>query len=245
MTPALLDPPPAEPAVRGGRSAVARRGPARSRAAGGRFVLYGIDWPTYRRLREAPEHAGYRFTFDGPTGRLEVQVANGPFHESICRLLAYFVMTFRQHGGPPFWPTGAVTLDREDLDRGLDCDESFYLRTRDGAPDLDANTLDLSGGRRPPDLAIEVDVTSRGVDKLPIYAALGVPEAWVWDAADGSLVARRLSGSGEYEIVADSVALPGFPLALAAELIRNRGTRDAGALQAALAERLAAAEPRP
>ena len=240
MTPALLDPPPAEPAVRGDRPAVARRGPTRLPAAGGRFVLHAVDWPTYRRLREAPEHAGYRFTFDGPSGRLEVQVANGPFHESICRLLYGFVLAFRQHGGPPFWPTGAVTLDREDLDRGLDCDESFYLRTLDGAPNLDANTLDLSGGRRPPDLAVEVDVTSRGVDKLPIYAALGVPEVWVWDAADGSLAARRLTAAGGYEAVTDSVGLPGFPLAVAAELIGAPGDRDAGELQAAFAERLGA-----
>ena len=201
-------------------------------------MLHDVNWATYRRLRASPGNAGYRFTFDGPTGRLEVEMSQGPLHESVSRLLLIFVTAFRQHGGPRFWPTGAVTLNRQDLVRGLDCDESFYLRTLAGAPDLTTNTLDLSGGLRAPDLAVEVDVTSRGVDKLPIYAALGVPEVWVWDAADDSLTARRLTDAGEYEIVPDSVELPGFPLTVAAELIRDPAGRDAGDLQAAFTERL-------
>ena len=236
--PVPAEPVPAAPARAAPRPARDRAPAARGRFVRDRFVLHDVDWATYRRLRASPENDGYRFTFDGPTGRLEVEVSQGPLHESVCSLLAYFVMAFRQHGGPRFWPTGAVTLNREDLDRGLDCDESFYLRTRDGAPDLDANRLDLSGGLRPPDLAVEVDVTSPGVSKLPIYAALGVPEVWVWDDADATLTARRLTDAGEYEIVAQSVELPGFPLAAAAELIRDPGERDAGDLQAAFAGRL-------
>ena len=201
-------------------------------------MLYGIDWPTYRRLREAPEHAGYRFTFDGPTGRLEVEVSQGTTHEAVSRLLSYFVMVFRQQGGPRFWPTGAVTLAREDLDRGLECDESFYVTRVADAPPMGTNLIDLSGGQPPPDLAVEVDMTSAGVDKLPIYAALGVPEVWVWDDEAGSLTARRLTGAGDYASVAESVELPGFPLAFAAELLRDPGDRDAGELQAAFAARL-------
>ena len=208
-----------------------------------RFVLHDVDWRAYRRLRASPENAGYRFTFDGPTGRLEVRVSNGPLHESVCRLLYEFVSAFRQAGGPAFWPTGAVTLDREDLGRGLDCDESFYLESLEGAPDLTTNALDLSDGLRPPDLAVEVDVTSRGVRKLPIYAALGVPEVWVWDARADTLTARRLSAAGEFRSVGESVALPGFPLAAAGELIRGRGGRDAGALREAFAAGLEPAGP--
>ena len=83
-------------------------------------------------------------------------------------------------------------------------------------------------------------MTSPGVAKLPIYAALGVPEVWVWDAADDSLTARRLTDAGEYETVTASVELPDFPLTAAADLVRDRGGRDAGALQAAFAQRLGA-----
>ncbi|MEM9701275.1 MAG: Uma2 family endonuclease, partial [Planctomycetota bacterium] len=146
MTQTLI--PPARPRLRSLR----RRPPA---AVGGRFMLYDIDWPTYRRLREAPEHDGYRFTYDGPTGRLEVEVSQGPLHESISRTLYALILEFRRHGGPRFRATGTVTLSRADLDRGLECDESFYIASLDRAPDLSVNNLDLTNGP-PPDLAVEV-----------------------------------------------------------------------------------------
>ena len=237
--PSRSDPRPAAPPPVRERAPAGRADPVGGRfTLGGRLVLGGANWATYRRLRDAPANARYKFTYDGPTGRLEIEMPQGVLHESVSRLLAYFVMAFRQVGGPRFRATGALTLDRADLDRGLECDESFYITHLADFPDPVPNLLDLSGGQRPPDLAVEVDVTSPGIDKLPIYAALGVPEVWVWDADDESLTARRLAESGEYVIVADSVELPGFPLAVAAELIRDRGDRDDGDLQAAFAERL-------
>ena len=42
----------------------------------------------------------------------------------------------------------------------------------------------------PPDLAIEVDISRSSIDKLGIYADLGVPELWFYDGQ--SLVVRRL-----------------------------------------------------
>ena len=208
----------------------------------GRVVLGGADWSVYRALRDDPRNDRLKFTYDGPTGRLEVEMPTGARHERVSRLLAYFIVAFERAGGPRSASTGAVTLDREDLDRGLQCDESFYISHFADAPSPETDLIDLSADRPPPDLAVEVDVTSPGLSKLPIYAALGVAEVWVWDAADGSLTARRLNRAGDYEIVTESVELPGFPLAVAAELIRDRGGRGDGESQAAFAERLRPAE---
>jgi hypothetical protein len=33
----------------------------------------------------------------------------------------------------------------------------------------------------PPDLAIEIDITSSSINRLKLYAALGVPEVWRYD----------------------------------------------------------------
>ena len=85
---------------------------------------------------------------------------------------------------------------------------------------------------------MEVDVSSPGVAKLPLYARLGVPEVWVWDHETDDLTARRLGDAGTYAIVTESVELPGFPLATAAELIRGWDGRDDGALEEAFAARL-------
>ena len=230
--PPAAPPPAAPPGIR----LPSRRG----LPPGTRLQYLDVTWAEYRALRDDPAADGLKLTYDGPTGLLEVEMPHGPRHESISRLLYTLILTFRQHGGPAFWPTGAVTLSRDDVARGLDCDESFYFGSLDGAPDLDADTLDLSGGLRPPDVAAEIDVTSPGVAKLPLYAALGVPEVWVWDEPTHTLTCRRLTGDGGYEETDRSGALPGFPLAVAADLICDRGGRDAGELQAAFADRLRA-----
>ena len=204
-----------------------------------RVVLGGADWATYRRLRDAPENEGLKITYDGPLGLLEIEMSEGPQHATVGAVLFIFVHAFRRERGLRIRSTASVTLAREDLDRGLESDGSFYIRSIDAAPDLTGNTLDLNAGA-PPDLAVEVDVTSPGLSKLPIYAALGVPEVWVWDAADASLTVRRLFGDG-YQIVPNSRELPGFPVAAAADLIRDRGDRDDGALESAFTDRLRAA----
>jgi Uma2 family endonuclease len=33
----------------------------------------------------------------------------------------------------------------------------------------------------PPDLAVEIEITTSSIDKLDIYASLGVPEVWLYD----------------------------------------------------------------
>ena len=200
--------------------------------AGTRLLYLDVTWAEYVALRRSPAADRLKITFDGPTGRLEVEMPQGPRHESVSRMLSYFVMAFRRAGGPPFRSAGAVTLRRADLARGAEPDESFYVKNIDAAPDLDGNALDLTDGSPPPDVCVEVDVTSPGVSKLPIYAALGVPEVWVWDEAAGTLTVRRLAGDA-YEEAAGSGELPGFPVAEAAALLADRGGRDDGALQEA------------
>ncbi|MGB7488229.1 MAG: Uma2 family endonuclease, partial [Phormidesmis sp.] len=59
----------------------------------------------------------------------------------------------------------------------------------------------------PPDLAIEVDLTSK--TQAEIYQALGVPELWRYD--EGRLRIDVLH-SGEYVEVNESPNFPGWPL---------------------------------
>ncbi len=59
----------------------------------------------------------------------------------------------------------------------------------------------------PPDLAIEIDVTSR--THPSIYAALGVPELWRFE--QGRLQINVLT-AGSYEITEVSPNFPGMPL---------------------------------
>ena len=214
--------PPAPPVAPARRKARSRLEPAAAppASAADRLVLSGADWGTYVRLADDPGNAGLKFTFDGSRGLLEIEVAHGPQHESLSRLLFTLVLAFARARDVDLAPSGSVTVRREDVGRGCEPDESFYITHRHAIPAPGTNLLDLAAGQAPPDLVIEIDVTSPGVAKLPIYAALGVPEVWVW--TDERITARRLAESGGYEVVADSVELPGFPLTVAAELLANR-----------------------
>jgi Uma2 family endonuclease len=57
----------------------------------------------------------------------------------------------------------------------------------------------------PPDLVIEVDITSPSLDKFPIYARLGVREVWGYDAARASIFVLEVGESAE---AGESAALP-------------------------------------
>ncbi|MFH5804842.1 Uma2 family endonuclease [Alienimonas sp. DA493] len=203
---------------------------------GTRFVLEGVNWATYVRLADAPGNDRFKFTFDEPTGRLEIEMPNGFLHESASATLALLVSTFAREFGIRTKASGSLSLRRRRRG-GADADESFYISSFDRLPAPRTNLLDLERDL-PPDLVIEVDVTSPGVAKLPIYARLGVKEVWVW--AEGALACHRLNDAGEYETASDSGELPGFPLAFAAELLRERPDAADGELQDALIERLRA-----
>jgi Uma2 family endonuclease len=59
----------------------------------------------------------------------------------------------------------------------------------------------------PPDLAIEVDVTSK--TQLDAYAALGVPELWRYEKNQLTIYTLQ---SGEYQPVASSPTFPTLPI---------------------------------
>jgi Uma2 family endonuclease len=76
----------------------------------------------------------------------------------------------------------------------------------------------------PPDLVIEIDVTSPSRDRMGIYAAMEVPEVWVW--REDRLQFWRLTGPGEYVKVDESKSLPRFPRELAEQLLAERSDHD-------------------
>ena len=254
---ALADPPTLElppPAPRPARRRIPGRADVRTVAApsdvtaapgapaGGRLTLGGATWEVYVALADAPDNADLKFTFDGPAGLLEIEMPNGSVHETAAELLAALVSAFLMHRDMEFRPTGTVTLRRRPgRGHGLRADKTYYIRTFEavrGKP-----TISVQDGDPPPDLAIEVDVTSPGVDKLPIYAALGVPEVWVWE--DAAITVRRLTDGGTYRVVDRSVEVEGFPTEFAAELTGRLGGEGQNAILKRFAARLAADDAAP
>lgn len=77
----------------------------------------------------------------------------------------------------------------------------------------------------PPDLALEIDITNKSLDRFPIYARLRVPELWCYN--DGNLKIYHLQ-SGDYAEAERSLALPQLPIRELPQIIeahRSEGRR--------------------
>ena len=77
----------------------------------------------------------------------------------------------------------------------------------------------------PPDLALEVDLTSKSLDRFPIYARLGVPEIWCYDS--GVLTIYLLAGD-RYRVSDQSRVFPTLDIRALPQLIESQ--RSAGRL---------------
>ena len=167
-----------------------------------RVLLKNVGWETYERLLEAhTDESGPRFTFDA--GMLEIMSPSSE-HEELNRALAQIVEMIALGSGLEIRSLGSTTFRRQDLERGFEPDSCFYIQSADrirGKAQIDSAT------DPPPDLVIEVDITSPSLAKLPIYARMGVAEVWRSDGARVEILA--LAGSGvEYSIAESSVAFP-------------------------------------
>jgi len=144
-------------------------------AADDRVTLQNASWELYQSMLREIGDGHIRLTYD--QGRLEIMSPSG-FHEDIKKALARLIEAYADAAGIDIQGLGSTTFDRDDLQKGLEPDECYYIANAAriiGKREIDA-TIDP-----PPDLAIEVDLSPPGVAKQPIYAALGVPEIWRYD----------------------------------------------------------------
>lgn len=164
-------------------------------------LLHNISWATYRSLlADYKDSSAPRLTFD--RGLLEI-MSPSTRHERLNRRLATFVEIVLEERGVEFDNVGSTTFKREDLQRGFEPDSSFYVQSIESINDKEQIDLAVDP---PPDIVIEIDITHASLDKLPIFAAVGVPELWRYD---GKQVMILLLASGSYVASPESAALPG------------------------------------
>jgi Uma2 family endonuclease len=110
-----------------------------------------------------------------------------------------------------------TTHKRLDLDKGAEPDKCYWFGKR--ARRLRGKRqLDLSVDP-PPDLIVEVDVTRTSLDRLKIFAALGVPEVWRSDGRTISFL--HLQADGTYRRMMASRNFPALPVSSVREYLKQ------------------------
>ena len=138
---------------------------------GQQMLLQDISWQQLENiLEEMGEKRAARISYSH--GWLEIMVPL-PEHEKDKELIGDLVKILLEILQIDFEPFGSTTLKNERSRQAVEPDTSFYIQNQ--ATIIGKNRIDLNIDP-PPDLAIEIDITSR--TRFENYEILGVPELW-------------------------------------------------------------------
>lgn len=185
--------------------------PSETAPTPGSVTLDGVPWDLYQQLRDLPDNDHKRMIYNH--GTLVIMSPTSLHHEWLSAVLNLLILDWADARNISIENSGSTTFQRGDLERALEPDQSYYVSH--AANIRGAKKVDLSTDP-PPDLALEVDVTSPSDIKLPVYAAIEVPEVWIWKADRLRPLVLR---DGEYVEAQESTQLPGFPLTDASRII--------------------------
>jgi Uma2 family endonuclease len=181
-----------------------------------RIVLPNVSWRTYETLLEEFDGRPIRLTYD--RGSLEIMTL-GHAHENYAELLALFVVVLTGELRLPRHSGGSTTFRAQAQERGLEPDKCYWI---DSEPHMRGKKEFDIAFDPPPDLAIEVEITRSSLNRLAIYAALGVKEVWRFDG--DTVQFHHQEPGGEYVVQQHSRAFPQLP---SDELLRFLSESDA------------------
>lgn len=186
---------------------------------GHRVMFHNVNWQDFEAIiEELGDHRAARLAYS--QGTLEIRMPL-PKHEKAKVIIGDLVKILLEELEIDYESFGSTTFKREDMAGGVEPDDSFYIQNH--ARMIGKERIDLKIDP-PPDLAIEVDVTSK--TQFDAYESLGVPELWRYE--DGKLQINILQ-DGKYIESEISPTFPNLPVLEAipqfVEQSRTVGTR--------------------
>lgn len=143
---------------------------------GQRVLLRNISWDEFEQiLDELGDRRGSRIAYY--KGSLEIMVPLAG-HEDGKEIIGDLIKVILEELDIEFRGLGSTTFKRRDLASGVEPDACFYIQNEAAIRGKDRIDLNFDP---PPDLAIEIDITSKSEIKKNSYEALGVPELWIYD----------------------------------------------------------------
>jgi Uma2 family endonuclease len=188
---------------------------------GQRILLEAISWHEFEAIiEELGEHRGTRIAYS--KGTLEI-VSPLPEHEKAKVVVSDLLKVLLDELDMPWESLGSTTFRREEMAAGIEPDDCFYIQHQ--AAMVGKDRIDLAVDP-PPDLAIEIDVTS--TTALQAYAALQVPELWRYHNRALQIFVLR---DGTYVLSPRSPTFPHIPVVEGVtqfvEMSRTAGTAPA------------------
>ncbi len=183
----------------------------------GSLLRHDVSWQEFENiLAEMGESRAARLAYD--QGTLEIMTPL-PEHEGYKEIIGDLIKDLADELQLNYESFGSTTWKRQDLLAGAEPDNCFYIQNESFV--RGRLNIDLSQDP-PPDLVLEIDSTSKSLDKQPIYARLGVPEIWRYDLR--VLRVYQLE-AGKYLETETSLAFPSFPVKVIPSFInRNINT---------------------
>jgi Uma2 family endonuclease len=157
------------------------------------ILIEGLTWREFKVTEQLLTRPGIRLSF--LDGILEIRKMPGRPHETTKGRIGALLEAYLEHTDIDFIPTESMTLESEEGMVKREADKSY----------------ELGQDRDRPDLAVEVVVTSGGIDKLKAYQRLQIPEVWFWGKGQLSLYALR---TDRYEEITQSEVLPNLDIDL-------------------------------
>jgi Uma2 family endonuclease len=170
---------------------------------GEKINLHDVDWAEFEAiLAELGDRRASRIVYFDRTLEIRMPLSE---HEVDKELIGDMVKILLEELDRDTECFGSTTFKRKDLGVGVEPDQCFYIQSH--AVMIGKLCLDLTIDPAP-DLAIEVDVTSK--TGLEVYRQLGVPEVWRFE--DGVLQISVLD-NGVYQDSKTSLQFPDLPIA--------------------------------
>jgi Uma2 family endonuclease len=172
-----------------------------------RLILDGVGWHKYEALLEilGDDFPGLHLTY--LEGTLELMSPSRK-HEFTQKNIAKLLEAYLEEARIRHYPLGSTTFRKQEKSRGIEPDECYCI----------------GEDKEFPDLAIEVVISSGGIDSLEVYKGLKVSEVWFWKNNQFSLYRLR---SDEYEQITSSEILPELDINLLASYVNYAEPLDA------------------
>ncbi|NEQ35729.1 MAG: Uma2 family endonuclease [Okeania sp. SIO3I5] len=167
-----------------------------------------VSWSQYEiLLSERGEKSSYRISY---LDRVVEILSPSRRHESRKTRIGTLLEIYFLETNIEYFPTGSTTFRKSEQEVGGEPDESYCIGT----------------DKEFPDLAVEVVVTSGGINRLALYQRLGIQEVWFWFEERLAIYHLRqdmeqCTATFGYEAINRSKVLPELDIKLLTESIQN------------------------